>query len=92
MRAPNGRRVMCISYPGRVVALEGANAVVDTTGRRRRASTLLFPEITVGEWVMVGAGSILRRLDDAEATALTETLDAARAAAGTAAPAQGGRS
>ena len=86
---------MCISYPGRVVALEGSNAVVDTAGRRRRASTLLVPDAKVGDWVMVGAGSILRRLDDAEADLIVRTLDAARAmTAATPAPthvAQGGQ-
>lgn len=71
---------MCISYPGRVVALDGADAVVETIGRQRRASTLVVPDITVGEWVIVGAGSILRRLDPADALALTHALDSARAA------------
>lgn len=78
---------MCISYPGRVVALEGPTAVVETTGRRRRASALLVPDIAVDEWVMVGAGSILRRLDAGEASSITQILDAARAAT----PAEGGR-
>lgn len=79
---------MCISYPGRVVALDGPNAVVDTVGRRRRASTLVVPDVSVGEWVLVGAGSILRRLDPADALALTRELDTARAATQ---PAQGAR-
>lgn len=70
---------MCISYPGRVVALDGSNAVVDTVGRQRRASTLVVPDIGVGEWVLVAAGSILRRLEPADAHALTRTLDTARA-------------
>ena len=68
---------MCISYPGRVIAVDGPNAVVDMIGRRRRASTLLLPDICVGEFVIVGAGSILRRLDAAEATNLIRALDAA---------------
>ena len=71
---------MCISYPGRVVGLEGSNAVVETVGRRRRATILLVPDTAVGDWVMVGAGSILRRLDPAEAASLVHTLDAAQAA------------
>ena len=79
---------MCISYPGRVVALDGSNAVVATMGQARRASTLLLPDTVVGEWVMVGAGSILRRLDVEEAAVITRTLDAARVkAARLAAPA-----
>lgn len=71
---------MCISYPGRVVELDRGNAVVDTVGRRRRASTLVVPDVAVGEWVLVGAGSILRRLDPADALALTQALDTALAA------------
>lgn len=71
---------MCISYPGRVVALEGPNAVVDSAGRRRRATTLLVPDTQVGDWVMVGAGSILRRLDAAEAAFIVRTLDVAQSA------------
>jgi len=33
---------MCISFPGIVVAVDADGAVVETEGRRRRASTL-FP-------------------------------------------------
>jgi hydrogenase assembly chaperone HypC/HupF len=70
---------MCISYPGRVVARTGDDAVVETTGRRRHASTLLVPDAAVGDWVVVGAGSILRRLDPAAAAELISTLDFAAA-------------
>jgi hydrogenase assembly chaperone HypC/HupF len=78
---------MCITYPGVVIDRDGPTAVVETPVRTRRASTLLVPDIAVGDWVIVGAGSILRRLDRAEALAISSTLDAARAAT----PAQGGR-
>lgn len=81
---------MCISYPGQVVAIDGGDAVVETTGRRRRATTLLVPDLSVGDWVVVGAGSILRRLDRAEAIALIQTLDAARAVTARMKPDPGG--
>ncbi|HJP88748.1 MAG TPA: HypC/HybG/HupF family hydrogenase formation chaperone [Candidatus Limnocylindrales bacterium] len=83
---------MCISYPGRVLVIDGADAIVETNGRHRRASTLLIPDAAAGDWVIVGAGSILRRIDPAEAAALIRTLDAAQRAAGTPTTAQGGRS
>jgi hydrogenase assembly chaperone HypC/HupF len=70
-------RVMCISYPGRVVAVTPGDAVVEIDGRRRHASTLLLPEISVGDWVIVGVGSILRRLDPDAARDLVATLHAA---------------
>lgn len=84
---------MCISYPGHVVAVEGHNAVVATIGRQRRASTLVVPDVAVGDWVLVAAGSILRRLEPTDARALTQTLDIARAATRSTAPtpAEGGR-
>jgi hydrogenase assembly chaperone HypC/HupF len=68
---------MCIDFPGRVVAREGDIAVVDTAGRIRRASTLLFPELTVGEWVYVTAGTVIERLDADEAQQISQTLEMA---------------
>jgi hydrogenase assembly chaperone HypC/HupF len=85
---------MCISAPGRIVELEAGSALVETAGRRRRAQTLLVPDVAIGDWVVVGAGSILRRLAPDEAASLIRMLDAARAAmSGTAAAslAQGDR-
>lgn len=70
---------MCITFPGHVLAIGEGEAVVDVDGRRRRASTLLEPTVEVGDWVLVGAGNVLRRLDPAEAAALTRTLAIARA-------------
>jgi hydrogenase assembly chaperone HypC/HupF len=70
---------MCIAFPGRVLAIEGAGVVLEVDGRRRRASTLLQPEVCVGDWVLVGAGTVLRRLEADEAAELTRTLSVARA-------------
>jgi len=75
---------MCITYPGQVVALDEGGAVVRLGGRMRRASTLVLPDVAVGDWVLVGAGSVLRRIDPVEATELTRALDAAVAATPTA--------
>ncbi len=65
---------MCLGFPGRVVDLDPAGAIVDVEGRRRRASTLLVPEVTVGDWVYVTAGTIVERLDPVEAEAIRTTL------------------
>lgn len=70
---------MCIAFPGRVLAIEEAGAVLEVDGRQRRASTLLQPEVRVGDWVLVGAGTVLRRLEADEAAELTRTLSVARA-------------
>lgn len=68
---------MCITAPACVIALDGSGAVVESGGVHRRASTLVVPDVAVGDWVLVGAGSILRRLEPAEARQLTRTISAA---------------
>lgn len=70
---------MCLAFPGVVVALDDAGAIVEVDGRRRRASTLLQPAVGVGDWVLIGAGTVLRRLDPAEALEIARTLATARA-------------
>jgi hydrogenase assembly chaperone HypC/HupF len=70
---------MCLAFPGRVTEVAPDGATVSTEGRERRASTLLHPDVRVGEWVIVAAGTIVRRLDDQEAAeirrAITEAID-----------------
>lgn len=84
---------MCIVAPALVIALKGPDALVDHEGRRRHASTILVPDLAVGDWVLVGSGAVLRRLDDAEALELLDTIHAAEAATADAAAAaeQGGQ-
>jgi hydrogenase assembly chaperone HypC/HupF len=72
---------MCIAFPGIVVAVDSVGAVVETEGRRRRASTLLLPDIVVGDWVTVAAGTIVERLEPDQAADINEILRAAIAAA-----------
>lgn len=71
---------MCIAYPARILALDPGSAVVDMAGRTRRASLLMTPDVEVGEWVLVAAGTVVRRIDAAEARDLAAQLDAAMAA------------
>lgn len=65
---------MCLGFPGRVLDVDAAGAVVDVEGRRRRASTLLVPDVAVGDWVYVTAGTIVDRIDPAEAAAIRSRL------------------
>lgn len=85
---------MCIAFPGRVLALDEPDAVVEVDGRQRRASLHMRTDVAVGDWVLVGAGSVLRRLEADEAAQLISTLRAAIAStdARLAAMTQGGSS
>jgi hydrogenase expression/formation protein HypC len=65
---------MCIAFPGLVVEVDSGGAVVETEGRRRRASTLFLPDIAVGEWVTVAVGTIVERLEAARAAEIQEIL------------------
>ena len=71
---------MCVSVLAQVVAVDAAEALVACDGVSRRASTRLYPDITVGEWVLVGAGTVLQRLtaDEAHLMEAPTARDAAR--------------
>jgi hydrogenase assembly chaperone HypC/HupF len=81
---------MCITAPARVIAVDAAGATVELAGSRRRAATLTMPDVVPGDWVLVGAGTVLRRLDPAEALEIRQTIEAAIAASSAAAPNPGG--
>lgn len=68
---------MCIAFPGRVVAIDAVGAVVETEGRRRRASTLLLSDVAVGDWVTVAVGTIVERLEPDQAAQIQDVLRAA---------------
>jgi hydrogenase expression/formation protein HypC len=68
---------LCIAYPAQVIDFDGVDAIVDMGGRRRRASMRMRPDVAIGDWVLVGAGSVLRAIDAAEAAELAQALDAA---------------
>jgi hydrogenase assembly chaperone HypC/HupF len=72
---------MCIAFPGVVVAIDSDGAIVETEGRRRRASTLYLPEIAIGDWVTVAAGTIVERVEPDDAAEIQAMLRAAKTAA-----------
>lgn len=66
---------MCIAYPGRIIEVVDGTAVVETEGRRRRASLMLVPEAVAGDWVVVATGTVLNVLDPEEAKEIIRMLD-----------------
>ncbi|TFG89006.1 MAG: HypC/HybG/HupF family hydrogenase formation chaperone [Gemmatimonadales bacterium] len=65
---------MCLAMPGQVLAVDASGATIESDGRQRRASTLLYPDLAVGDWVMVAAGTVVRQLTPAEATEIRNAL------------------
>ena len=65
---------MCLALPARILAIDGPTATVDVEGHVRRASLLLAPDAALDEWVLVAAGTVLRRLQTNEAAELAEMI------------------
>jgi len=58
---------MCLAVPGLIVETRENDAVVDFQGNRLSISTILTPEVKVGDWVLVHAGFALTTLPEEEA-------------------------
>lgn len=58
---------MCLSVPGKVEKLIGSKAIVDFGGSKREVSSMLFPDIKIGDYVLVHAGFIIQKLDQTQA-------------------------
>ncbi len=71
---------MCIDFAALVVSRDGDAVIVESEGRRRHASTLLVPDVAVGDWVYVAAGTVIERLDPAQAAETNELLRSAQGA------------
>jgi hydrogenase assembly chaperone HypC/HupF len=69
---------MCLDFPGKVVERNGDVCTVDCDGRMRRASTLLYPELQVGDWVYVAAGTVVERLDEQTAQQINQEIAIAK--------------
>jgi len=58
---------MCLSVPGKIVKVDGVNAIVDFGGSRREISIMLVPDVKVGDYVLVHAGFAIQILEEEEA-------------------------
>jgi hydrogenase maturation factor len=56
---------VCATVEALVVAVDADGATVEWDGRRRRAMTLLVPDLQTGERVFVGLGMVLGRIAEA---------------------------
>ncbi|HEX8997499.1 MAG TPA: HypC/HybG/HupF family hydrogenase formation chaperone [Ktedonobacterales bacterium] len=63
---------MCIELPGRVIALNGALAEVESGGERSWFNALAQPDVRVGDWVSTHANLIVAILSEEEATQMID--------------------
>jgi len=63
---------MCVTAVGRVVAVEDGEVVVELDGLRRRAMSLLVPDLAPGDLVLVGLGAVLGRVEAEDRDALDQ--------------------
>ena len=61
---------MCLIQTGLVVARSGDAAIVNADGRDRLVTSLLVPDLEVGETVLVGLGTVFARASAEEAAEL----------------------
>ena len=66
---------MCLAIPGRVIEISGETAKVSIEGLVVEAGIAIAEDIAVGDYVVVHAGFILKKMRDAEAE---EELDIIR--------------
>ena len=72
---------MCLDFAARILSRDGDTVVVESEGRRRHASTLLVPEVEVGDWVFVAVGTVIERIEPAQAEQINNELRTAMGAA-----------
>ena len=65
---------MCVALPGKVEKIEDNIAEVNFSGNIVRAHTGVV-EVSVGDFVLVHAGLIIQKLDQAEAENMQELFD-----------------
>ena len=63
---------MCLAVAARVTGIFDNVAVVDIDGMSMEASSLLLPDLTIGEWVLVHAGFVMERIDQTQAKLIQE--------------------
>ncbi len=65
---------MCRTTVGEVLSVEDGVAVVDLDGDRRRAISLMVPDLVPGELVLVGLGTVLGRVTPEDRAALADLI------------------
>lgn len=73
---------MCLAVPAELVSCDNGQAVADLHGNRVKISTLLVPDVAVGDWVLVHAGFAIQKLDRQQVRETFAVLEDLQAAGG----------
>lgn len=65
---------MCVSLPGTVITVNGPLALVDTAGVERWCNALAYPELQVGDRVLLHAGLVVEIITEEQARAAEEAF------------------
>lgn len=65
---------MCLALPGKVVEIEGENAVIDYGGIKKSAN-VSFIDAEVGDYVLVHVGFAIEKVDEKKAKDMYSLLD-----------------
>jgi hydrogenase expression/formation protein HypC len=55
---------MCLAIPGKIIELDGSNALVDFDGVKRKVVVGLLANVEVGTYVIVHAGYAIETVDE----------------------------
>lgn len=59
---------MCVAIPYKVLEVkENSWAEIGIAGAKHKVSLQLFPDVKVGDWVLVNVGSVVAKIEDDEA-------------------------
>ncbi len=66
---------MCLAVPAKVLEIDGASALVDVAGARRRANVEMVEGLGVGDYVLLHAGFGIQKVDEQEARETIRILE-----------------
>jgi hydrogenase expression/formation protein HypC len=78
-RSPARRVVVCLAIPGQILEIvDEVNrlAKVEVAGVRRTVNIGLFDDVGPGDWVLIHVGFAISHIDEEEARATCELLEA----------------
>ena len=57
---------MCLAFPAKILEIDGDLATVERSGVKRKASLMLLPDATIGDYVLIHAGFAMQVIDERE--------------------------